>query len=251
MHLPYLFLKGENGMGKYEAILFDMDGTLVPMDMGEFTNGYFKDLYKKVSEAGIKIEADSFVAAVWGGTKAMVLNDGSRKNRDAFWEKFEEMTGLSAEIVDKQCLDFYTHEFVDAKRFTKDNPLAKEAVRLAHEKSCKVALATNPLFPMVGQITRLGWIDLKPSDFCLVTSYEEDCYCKPNPMYFASVCERIGVKPENCLMIGNDENEDMYAAGKLNMDCYLVTDTMIPSKDHPFNGKRGSFSELCEFLRSL
>ena len=31
-------------------VLFDLDGTLLPMDMDEFTNGYFKFLVKKAME---------------------------------------------------------------------------------------------------------------------------------------------------------------------------------------------------------
>lgn len=34
-------------MSKYKAILFDMDGTLLPMDMKTFTEGYFKFLCVK------------------------------------------------------------------------------------------------------------------------------------------------------------------------------------------------------------
>ena len=34
---------------------------------------------------------------------------------------------------------------------------ADKAMRLAREKADKVVLATNPLFPMAGQATRLSW----------------------------------------------------------------------------------------------
>ena len=67
----------------YKAILFDLDGTLLPMDMGEFTNGYFKELYKSVNIYDIPIE--SFIDAIWKGTYSMLTNDGTRTNRDAFW----------------------------------------------------------------------------------------------------------------------------------------------------------------------
>lgn len=236
-------------MSKYRAILFDMDGTLVPMDLHEFTKGYFMDLGKKL--APFNIEQKKLVDAIWTGTAAMVKNNGPKTNRDAFWDTFGPITGTKPEEVDPYCLDFYGNEFVFAKRFTQDNPLAKEAVHLAHEKANKVILATNPIFPMVGQITRLGWVDLKPEDFDFITSYENSINCKPNPAYFASVCERAGVEPSECLMIGNDEREDMLAASSLGIDCYLVTDTMISCPEHPWNGPRGTFAELVEMLKKL
>ena len=237
-------------MGKYKAILFDMDGTLVPMDMHEFTKGYFVLLGKKLSEYNIPHE--KLVATIWDGTGAMVKNDGSKINSEVFWKRFAELIpGLPMDEVEKKCDSFYGNEFIEAKVFTQDNPLAKEAVRIAHEKAEIVALATNPLFPMAGQITRMKWVDLEEKDFDLITSYETDYYCKPNPKYFESVCKRLGVKPQECLMIGNDETEDMYSCSSIGMDGYLVTDTMIPSKDHPWNGPRGTFKELIEMLNSL
>ncbi len=69
-----------------KMVMFDLDGTLLPMDMDEFTNGYFKILAKKVAPYGY--EMNSLVKAIWHGTAAMVRNDGHCKNEDAFWADF-------------------------------------------------------------------------------------------------------------------------------------------------------------------
>lgn len=238
-------------MGKrYKAILYDMDGTLVPMDMKEFTDGYFKLLAKRLTP--FKIPTDKLIDSIWKGTAAMVRNDGSRKNVEAFWEVFYKLTGVTDKSIESECDSFYGREFKDARIFTQENPLATEAVKISHDKADLVALATNPLFPMVGQVSRMEWVGLKPEDFDLVTSYETDSYCKPNPRYYETVCERLKVSPSECLMIGNDEEEDMYAACTVcGMDGYLVTDTMIPSKEHPWTGQRGSFAELIQMLKSF
>lgn len=236
-------------MSNYKAILFDMDGTLLPMDTDAFTTGYFKFLAKKLAKYGF--EPKALVDAVWAGTGAMVKNDGSKTNEDRFWEVFEQITGKSKDLVGADCEDFYGNEFKEAKIFTGENPLARKAVEVAHEKATIVALSTNPLFPMVGQITRMNWVGLTPEDFDLVTSYEKDCYCKPNPKYFVSVCERLGVKPEECLLIGNDEREDMYAASSIGMDAYLVTDCIIKCEEHPWDGPKGTFEEMIQMLENL
>jgi HAD superfamily hydrolase (TIGR01549 family) len=242
-------IRRDNRRMHYKAILFDMDGTLVPMDNDVFTTGYFKGLCKKLAHFGM--ESRALVDAVWTGTKDMVLNDGTRSNEEAFWKKFCLVTGLTEEPVRSEALDFYENEFREAKIYTGDNPLAVRAVKAAREKAERVVLATNPLFPMVGQRTRMAWVGLKEEDFDLVTCYESDSFCKPNPAYFVSVCERIGLSPEDCLMIGNDENEDMYAASLTGMDCFLVTDCMIESREHPWRGKRGTFREMVEMLEEL
>ena len=146
---------------------------------------------------------------------------------------------------------FSKNEFKDSKRFTKNNPLAVKAVEIAHKKADLVILATNPIFPMAGQITRLGWIDLKKEDFDLVTCYEEESFCKPNPKYFEAVLKKMGLTPKECLMIGNDEKEDMLCAKMAGIDAYLVEDTMIKCKDHPWEGERGSFADMIKMLEGL
>lgn len=234
---------------KYKAILFDMDGTLVPMDTDTFTKGYFKFLFKKLAKHGLN--PATFGQDMWAGVAAMVKNDGSITNEEAFWQVFEARTGAGKDAINADCLDFYSNEFQAAKQFTQDNPLAAEAIRIAREKAELVILATNPLFPMVGQYTRMSWVGLKPEDFDLITAYEEERFCKPNPMYYISICQRLGLEPEQCLMIGNDEHEDMHAAVQAGLDAYLVTDWMLPSSRHPWEGPRGTFAEMVQMLRSL
>ncbi len=53
-----------------KAVLFDLDGTLLPMDQNEFTKGYFKLLAKKLSAFGY--ESDALAKNAWAGTAAMV-----------------------------------------------------------------------------------------------------------------------------------------------------------------------------------
>lgn len=234
---------------KYKAILFDMDGTLVPMDLHAFLHGYFKLLYRKLAKYGL--DSGTFGQNMLAGVAAMVKNDGSKTNEDRFWEVFSHLTGVSKTTLNADCLQFYREEFQQAKQFTSENPLAAEAVRLAREKAQWVVLATNPMFPAVGQETRMRWVGLKPEDFDLVTAYENEHYCKPNPMYFTSICQRLNLQPRECLMIGNDENEDMYAASQAGLDCWLITDCQIPCETHPWTGNRGTFAETVEMLKQL
>ena len=69
-----------------KAILFDLDGTLLPMDQDEFTRAYFEELAATLTTRGY--ETKQLIETIWVGTAAMVKNDGSRHNEDAFWEVF-------------------------------------------------------------------------------------------------------------------------------------------------------------------
>jgi FMN phosphatase YigB (HAD superfamily) len=233
---------------RWQAICFDLDGTLVPMDTETFTNGYFKGLVKKLAPFGL--EPDALVGAVWKGTKAMVKNEGPATNETVFWDDFARTTGLDPVAVNEKCIEFYGNEFDEAVRFTNPTPLAKKAVEAARGHADTVVLATNPIFPLVAQKTRLGWAGLVPQDFDAVTSYETQTCCKPNPAYYTRLCDALGLDPARCLMVGNDELEDMYAATAAGMQAFLVTGSAIPSAEHPWTGPRGDFTDLIGFFES-
>ena len=74
-----------------KAILFDLDGTLLPMDQDEFTKGYFKLLAAKLAPYGY--EPKTLIDTVWAGTAAMVKNTGAQTNEAAFWERFSRTYG--------------------------------------------------------------------------------------------------------------------------------------------------------------
>ena len=63
---------------KLTTILFDLDGTLLPIDNDAFTKGYFKLLAVKLAPHGY--EPKQLVDAIWAGTAAMVKNDGTKSN---------------------------------------------------------------------------------------------------------------------------------------------------------------------------
>ena len=69
-----------------KTVLFDLDGTLLPMDQDRFVKTYFQLLAVKLAPHGY--DPKQLVDAVWAGTAAMVKNNGHQSNEAAFWEKF-------------------------------------------------------------------------------------------------------------------------------------------------------------------
>ena len=226
--------------------MFDLDGTLLPMDNDAFTKAYFKALAGKLGPYGYKPE--ELVDAVWTGTAAMVKNDGSRSNYDAFWESFEKIYGGKA-LSDRVLFDeFYEKEFRQTKEMCGFNPLAPETVEKIKAAGLRTALATNPIFPAIATEQRIRWAGLDPSDFELYTTYENTSFCKPNPAYYQNVADRMGVSPEECMMVGNDAGEDMVAE-TLGMKGFLLTDNLINRKEADINAwPHGGFKELQEYI---
>ncbi len=228
------------------TVLFDLDGTLLPMDQDEFVNTYFGLLAKRLAPFGY--DPKELIATIWAGTKAMMKNDGSKLNEEVFWEKFVENYGSDC-LKDKENIDdYYNNEFLGVKAVCGFNPLAAEAVRKIKEAGLRVALATQPIFPRTATEHRTAWAGLQVSDFEFVTTYENIGYCKPNLEYYLEVCKRLGVTPQECLMVGNDVDDDMPA--KLcGMQVFLLTDCLINHKGAPVEQyPHGDFEDLLEFL---
>lgn len=231
-------------MKQFSAIFFDLDGTLLPMDLDAFTQGYFGLLSRRFPE----YDAKSFIAAVWQGTKAMMHNDGSMTNEARFWQVFSGLMGPGVLERQAEFEHFYRTDFHKAKAFTGPNPLAKQAVELAREKADRVVLSTNPLFPLCAVESRLGWIGLTPGDFDFITTYENSAYCKPNPAYYQAICRTMNLDPSQCRMVGNDLLEDAQGASQAGLQVHIVTDCLI-SHDLDLNQwPHSSFADLAAVL---
>lgn len=208
-----------------KAVFFDLDSTLLPMNEEEFTKGYFKLLCKKLMPLGY--ESEKIVSAIWDGTKRMVKNDGTKTNEEVFWDRFAEIYGED-KLKDKDIVNaFYTQEFGETKRFCEPNLYAKTLVDLVKGLGLKVVLATNPIFPLDGIDTRLGFIGLRKADFDYISSYEVSHYSKPNPKYYVEILNKLGLKPEEVLMFGNSETEDAEAATAAGIKTYLVGEHLL------------------------
>ena len=232
-------------------ILFDLDGTLLPMDQDEFVKFYMPLLAKSYIETGVQVDPKEFIGAVWKGYEAMVKNDGSRTNREAFWSYTEALIPISPEESEKLALRFYDGDFNQAARATSPSPFSDQIVKAAKKRGLHAYLATNPVFPRCATMNRIRWAGMDAEDFELITTYEDQCYCKPNVEYFRTILDDLKLDPAECLMVGNDVEEDLVIR-ELGVKTYLVTDTMENKKDIPIHTEyMGSLEELLEFIRTM
>lgn len=226
-----------------------MDGTLLPMDQDKFAKGYFSRLVKKLAPLGYGPQKT--VDGIWAGTAAMVKNNGTVTNEEAFWKKFSEIFGEKS-LDDKPVFDeFYRVEFEEVKSDCGFNPSAAKAVKGLKERGFRLILATNPIFPAVATESRIKWAGLDKEDFELYTTYEDSHYCKPNPEYYREITERLSLDPAECLMVGNDAEEDT-AAEKLGIKVFLLTDCLINKKERDISAyPNGGFEELLKYTKEL
>ena len=229
------------------AVLFDLDGTLLPMDQDVFVKTYFGLLARKLAPHGY--DPETLIGAIWHGTGAMVKNTEDRTNEQAFWDDFAASCGEGVR-KDLPLFDaFYREDFAGAKSACGFDPMAAETVALCKQLGLRVVLATNPIFPATATKQRITWAGLRPEDFELYTTYENSCRCKPNPDYYVQILNQLGLKPEECLMVGNDVAEDMVAE-TLGMRVFLLTNCLINKKNQDISRyPHSGFAELQTFLR--
>ena len=232
-----------------KAILFDLDGTLLPMDQEVFVRDYLGRMAAFLAPHGY--DPQSLIKAVWAGTGAMVKNDGKALNEDVFWYVFNSILGKDAKQDLALFEEFYRTEFQKAKDSCGFNPAAVEAIRQIKDMGYRLILATNPLFPAIATHSRIRWAGLNPEDFELITTYENSRFCKPNPDYYREILGKIALDGSQCLMVGNDVGEDMIA-GTLGMKTFLLTDCLINKTAEDISQyPNGSFPELLHYIRSL
>ena len=232
-----------------KAILFDLDGTLLPMDQEEFLKAYFGGLVKTMVPHGY--DPDKVVKSIWAGTGAMVNNDGNRTNEEVFWESFCSFFGPDARKDEPIFQNFYETQFQQVSQVCGHDPRAAEAIRDITAMGYRVILATNPLFPPIATQSRVRWAGLRPEDFEHITTYDNSSFCKPNLRYYEEILTKQGLSPAECVMVGNDVGEDLIAQ-KLGMQVFLLTDCLINKPNADINQfPHGSFPELLEFIRNL
>ncbi len=232
-----------------KTVMFDLDGTLLPFVQDEFIKLYFGGLCKKLAPLGY--DSDKLVKVVWKGTEAMIKNDGSRSNRDAFWDVFRAaFHGLPD--VEPLCDKFYTEEFDKVRACLKYVPDHKPMIERLKSAGLDVVLATNPIFPMCAQETRMAWCGLEHGDFLYVTSYENSSYCKPNTKYFIELLGKINREPSECVMIGNSIREDILSVEPLGFKSFFVNEFPENPEGLDVSGfNRGSIADAEEFVMSL
>jgi FMN phosphatase YigB (HAD superfamily) len=232
-----------------KAIFFDLDGTLIDMDEPKFEEIYFGSLCAYLIPHGY--DASQVKSAIFKGVGAMMFNESGLTNEDVFWQTFNKVMGRDC-TGDKPIFEeYYKTQFHRVIEACGRNPLSRKIVDFCRENYQYLVLSTNPLFPAIATEIRMGFSDLKPSDFDLVTTYENSGYCKPNPKYFIDLLNRFNLKPEEVVVVGNHIVEDCECAYACGIKSVLLKGNIIydPRATHSF--EEIECKDLIDYLKNL
>lgn len=216
-----------------QAVLFDLDGTLLHNPMEEFLPPYFQLVSRRFAHV---LPPADFIPRLIKATQIMIKNDGSATNHDVFMRVFPPMVGSDWDELEPIFMAFYAEDFPTLRAHTRLKPEARQVVQTAFDLGHAVVVATNPLFPEIAIRQRLDWAGVGDLPFDLVTTYENSRACKPNLLYFQHIAAHLGCAPQACLVVG-DEKMDMVA-GHLGCTTFLVScpttilDASVPAPTH-------------------
>ena len=235
--------------GPYKAVFFDLDGTLLPMDMDDFLRIYFIKLgeFAHRHDLGVIRFGDAMRRAV-----SAIANDKTpRTNAEVFWSTFYKVYGNTDRDIEEDIERFYREDFASIGDGVKPNPAARHSVEALREKGYTLFLTTMPLFPLPAIEWRLKWAGIDPRAFARITTYENSSSVKPSLSFYRQNIQLAGCDASQVLMVGNNTKEDLSIL-HLGADAYLITDHLLDPDDYPIDKvKHGSMSEFFAFAVGL
>ena len=179
-------------MTALKAVVFDMDDTLLSINLNAFIGMFALDEANLLAQAARQSTVALFTSV---GSAMLELNNGERAEGDIrtnqrfFADEVERRCGvplLEPAILDM--LEFYEREILPKKndRLIAARPRegAHEAIEAVLNRGMRIALLTNPSFSRACIECRMGWGDMLGMPFELVTTWENSTRCKPCSGYY-------------------------------------------------------------------
>lgn len=234
----------------FDAVLFDLDGTLLNIDMNYFLKKYFQSMIDMALEWGYS-DVKRLAEQVYKSTDVMIADlDPDSTNEDVFMRDFFTHWKYPREEFQSFFDEFYKERFPLLHKYCKPFSVVSAMMETVFSKEMKIVIATNAVFPLSALQERLKWAQVGHYEYELITSYEEMHFCKPRVEYYEEICNKIQVNPDRCLMVGNDVGEDLIA-GKIGMTTFLVEDMLIDRGENLQPDYRGNLQDLYEFIKRI
>ncbi len=232
-----------------KGILFDLDGTLLQVEMKKFIPAYVAGLASCFEDVA---DRHLFGEVMLASTMALLRNsEGSRSNEDLFLESLNRHLGIERELFNRRLQHYCDNGLLQLTPLVQPLDLSRRILERCFKRGLKVVLATNPVFPRAVIEARLQWGGLLDFPFELVTSYENCRYCKPHPGYFTDILDQVGLAAKECVMVGNDTDHDL-SAHRAGMATFLVDTWVVDRGKGAYTADfRGGHLDLFRFVESL
>jgi len=232
--------------GKINAVLFDLDNTLLDVDLDKFISNYLKLLAQSVAHL---VPTGKFISKIRKASLAVEENNGYTTNEEVYANVFFPLEGYPREVIEPFFDKFYEQDFSKLRQYTRKKPEARSVVQTAFDKGYDVVIATTPILPATAIEQRLEWAGVADFPYRLITTIENSNATKSltHLLYYEQILDKIGYPADACLMVGDDEKDMIVTC--LGMQTFFIEGKKTDFANHiPEPTYKGSLADLKPLL---
>ena len=207
-----------------KGVLLDLDNTLLHNPDREFAAAFKMQIERHfLSRFGRAGAADALIRGIHAASASA---NWRLTNAELMLRCLADGLALDLDSAGAALDDFYLHAYAELSTLASPMDGANELCKSLLEANVHVAIATNPIYPEAAISQRLAWAGLSEyiDAFVFVTHSENMHFAKPDQAYFAEAAARVGIEPDECLIIGDSPLNDVAPARSLGMRAWQVTD---------------------------
>jgi len=231
------------------TLLFDLDGTLIQMEEKWLE---LRFMLKAIPRFASIIRPWRFRQAFWEAARLVQQNSSSIDNFSFYIDVLSNYAYASPEKVERVAREAIEQDFASIQGHFEPFPGARDTLTLARQQGHRLVVATNPMIPLSGVMTRLNQGGFSDIPFDYITNAEVMTRTKPKVEYYEELLERLLLDPSRCLMVGNDPNKDLPAKDAGISTFLLDVPKISPLSEETKNDKRldffGSYTDLQNLL---
>jgi HAD superfamily hydrolase (TIGR01549 family) len=229
------------GLGRVKAVIFDYIGTIVNCKGYNMTASKLK-LYNSLVDEGFQVEQDGFLEAYSRAHEKyrVVRYQQLREVTNSIWVS-EALARLGYKVTPddphiKSALNVFFKDFIDSLR------LRAGVIKLFEKASAhgKVGLLSNFTYAPVVYFS-LNQFDISKYFNAVIVSHENG-WRKPSPYIFKEALDRLQVKPEEAVYIGDSPLEDIKGAREAGVRVVFVRSQFYSFDDLAKSSQKADFT---------
>ncbi len=205
-------------MTTIKAVLLDLDNTLIVNPDRAFAGAFLQELQQSFALHFPELDATALFR-----DGLQVLNDQRRGDETNYARIVRHLTDTTDSSAVTHILgDFYEASYPRLSSWIEPVPGAAELIHTLHEQGYAIVIATNPIYPAAAVRHRMAWggLPLDESLYALITHAENMHFSKPSPSYYAEIIGRVGIEPDEAIMVGDRLSSDIEPAALIGLHTY-------------------------------
>lgn len=205
-----------------KAVLLDLDNTLLKNPDRAFAEAFIDIFETHFTSAGYDAPSQKLRDAIqiMGHQQT-----GYFTNRQVLLDVLGGDSQTTSALLDQ----FFDEIFPQLRRCIAPVAEASDLIYHLHETGYAVVIATNPIYPLHAIKQRMTWAGLPLDDdlYTLITSADEMHFAKPDPAYYAEILARVGIEPDEAVMVGDSLRNDITPAQQVGLHTCHISDGQL------------------------